>query len=83
MNEIRTCIHIAADGTITGRTPRSVPPGEHEVNIVLHSPYPPHPVPPDAAARINALQQKVARLPVLDPRSPDAILGYDENGLFG
>ena len=83
MNEIRTRIHIAADGTITGRAPHGVPPGEHEANIVLHPPYPPRPVPPDAAAEIIALQQKVTKLPVLDPRSPDEILGYDENGLFG
>lgn len=32
-------------------------------------------------ARIKALASDVRRLPVLDPRSADEILGYDENGL--
>jgi antitoxin VapB len=30
---------------------------------------------------IRRIQEEVARLPVLDDRSPDEILGYDENGL--
>lgn len=30
---------------------------------------------------IRRIQERVARLPVLDPRSPDEILGYDEHGL--
>ena len=30
---------------------------------------------------INAIVERIARLPVLDDRSPEAILGYDENGL--
>ena len=82
MHEIRTRIHIAADGTVTGRAPRGVPPGEHDANIVVRSNYSPRPIWPDAAAKIAALQRDVARFPVLDPRSPDIILGYDENGLF-
>lgn len=32
-------------------------------------------------AEIDAIVARVALLPVLDPRSPDEILGYDENGL--
>jgi antitoxin VapB len=32
-------------------------------------------------ARINAIVERVAKLPVLDDRSPEEILGYDENGL--
>lgn len=82
MNEIRTRIHIAADGTITGRAPRDVPPGDHEASIVLSPSFPPRPIPPDAAARIRALQRGLARLPVLDTRAPDEILGYDQDGLF-
>jgi antitoxin VapB len=31
--------------------------------------------------RILAIGAECAALPVLDPRSPDEILGYDENGL--
>jgi len=32
---------------------------------------------------IRKIQARVAALPVLDDRSPDEILGYDENGLPG
>jgi antitoxin VapB len=30
---------------------------------------------------LRAIRKRCARLPVLDPRSPDEILGYDEHGL--
>jgi antitoxin VapB len=30
---------------------------------------------------IRGIQERVAQLPVLDDRSPDEIVGYDENGL--
>lgn len=30
---------------------------------------------------VRHIQERVARLPVLDPRTPEEILGYDENGL--
>lgn len=33
------------------------------------------------AARIRRIQERIARLPVRDPRPPDEILGYDEHGL--
>lgn len=32
-------------------------------------------------AEINAIVEHASRLPVLDPRTPDEIIGYDENGL--
>ena len=32
-------------------------------------------------AVLHEVQAEIARLPVLDPRSPDEILGYDESGL--
>lgn len=32
-------------------------------------------------AEIRRIQEYVARLPVLDPRSAEEILGYDEHGL--
>jgi antitoxin VapB len=35
----------------------------------------------DYVERIMAIARKVAAMPVLDDRSPDEILGYDENGL--
>ena len=42
-------------------------------------------VSPEEQARrmevIRQIQEEVARLPVLDPRPADELLGYDENGL--
>jgi antitoxin VapB len=32
-------------------------------------------------ALTRRLQAEIAAMPVLDPRSPDELLGYDENGL--
>ena len=34
-----------------------------------------------ALAEIKEIQRRVAALPILDPSTPDEILGYDENGL--
>lgn len=34
-------------------------------------------------AEIQRIQVRLSRLPVLDPRSPDELLGYDERGLPG
>lgn len=36
---------------------------------------------PSISARLRKLQADVATLPVLDPRAPNEILGYDDNGL--
>ena len=36
---------------------------------------------PDFLEEVKALQERIASYPVLDPRSADEILGYDENGL--
>lgn len=36
---------------------------------------------PILSSQLEEILQRVDRLPVLDPRSPDEILGYDENGL--
>jgi antitoxin VapB len=36
---------------------------------------------PSLAAELVAIGRHCASLPVLDPRSSDEILGYDENGL--
>ncbi len=30
---------------------------------------------------VRRIQERLARLPVLDPRSPEAIVGYDEHGV--
>lgn len=34
------------------------------------------------AEEIARIQERVAQLPVLDPRSPDQLIGYDERGLL-
>jgi hypothetical protein len=81
VNVIRTRLHVAPDGTVTGHVPETVPPGDHDADIVLH---------PMAGAvdgaqvrvTIRALQEELARLPVVDARPADEILGYDETGLF-
>lgn len=40
---------------------------------------------PDAGeafvANLRRVQERVKAIPILDPRSPDEILGYDEHGL--
>jgi antitoxin VapB len=33
------------------------------------------------AAEVRRIQERLARLPVLDPRPADEILGYDDHGL--
>ncbi len=38
---------------------------------------------PRMSVRLRRLQSDVAKLPVLDPRAADEILGYDDNGLPG
>jgi len=38
---------------------------------------------PSLADRLHRIQTRVARLPVLDSRGPDEILGYDDAGLPG
>lgn len=81
MNVIRTRLHVGPDGAVTGHVPETVPQGEHEAEIVVQLIA----VRPDEAtarAIIRAVQDRLARLPVLDPRPTDEILGYDENGLF-
>jgi antitoxin VapB len=34
------------------------------------------------AEELDALAMEFATLPVLDPRTPDEIVGYDENGMW-
>jgi hypothetical protein len=80
MNVIHTRLHVAPDGTVTGHVPDTVPPGEHDADIVLH------PVvgavdESQVRVTIRALQEELARLPVLDARPADEIRGYDETGL--
>jgi antitoxin VapB len=34
------------------------------------------------AEQLDALAEEFSALPVLDPRTPDEIIGYDENGMW-
>jgi antitoxin VapB len=36
---------------------------------------------PRLREELRAIRERCAALPVLDPRDPDAILGYDEHGV--
>lgn len=80
MQQFNIRLHVTEDGRVSGEA-RGMPPGDHDVAIILRS-RGPHPAPEQALAAIHALQAELARLPVLDPREPDEILGYDETGLF-
>lgn len=83
MTTIKARIHVASDGTLTGRA-TSLPPGEHEAEIALV----------DSGkgtaksdvdtllTRVRAIQEEVARLPVLDGSSADEIIGYNKRGHF-
>jgi len=50
-----------------------------------HAPASPRTLSPEERARRRAIllehQEEMARLPELDPRSADEIIGYDEHGL--
>jgi antitoxin VapB len=37
--------------------------------------------PVDLLAKYRAVSERLSRLPILDPRSPDDIIGYDERGM--
>ena len=41
----------------------------------------PPPAPADRKAAMDAFFERVSRMPVLDPRSADEIIGYDSHGL--
>jgi hypothetical protein len=83
MITVKTRIRVAPDGTLAGRA-GGLPPGEHEAEIALIDPE------KGAArldadtllARVRAIQEEMAQLPVLDDRSPDEIIGYNERGHF-
>lgn len=38
---------------------------------------------PRLAERLREIRERCSRLPVLDPRRPDEILGYDDSGAPG
>lgn len=83
MTTIKTRICVAPDGTLTGRA-SGLPPGEHEAEIALLETVR-GAARPDAdalLARVRAIQEEMAQLPVLDRRNPDEIIGYNQRGHF-
>jgi len=81
MTRVKTRIRVEPDGTLTGEA-AGLPTGEHEAEISLIESA--EPAPQDDAdsllVRIRAIQEEMAQLPVLDKRSPDEIIGYNERG---
>ena len=84
MTTIKTRIRVGPDGSLSGRAP-GLPAGDHDAEIaVLEATSKPARL--DASrllGRIRAIQAEIAQLPVLDPRSPDEIIGYNEHGHLG
>jgi hypothetical protein len=81
MTTVKTRIRVASDGTLSGKA-TGLPVGDHDAEIVILDAGT-SPAGPGAAAllaRVQAIQAEVARLPVLDGRSPDEILGYNQRG---
>jgi len=78
---VKTRIRVDPDGTFTGRA-AGLPVGEHEAEIVLIEPAEPARDAATLLARVRAIQEELARLPVIDKRSPDEIIGYNDRGHF-
>jgi hypothetical protein len=83
MTTVKTRIHVEPDGTLTGQAV-GLPLGDYEAEITLvNTGNDGTQADADALiARVRAIQQEVAGLPVLDKRSPDEIIGYNEHGHF-
>ena len=83
MATVKTRIRIGADGSLSGQAV-GLPTGEHEAEISIKDGQR-QPVVSDVStliARIRAIQDEVARLPVRDNRDPDEIIGYNDRGHF-
>jgi hypothetical protein len=83
MTKVKTRVRIAPDGELTARA-AGLPPGEHDAEIVLLDapPLASQLDPNELLEKVRAIQAEVARLPVLDNRNPDEIIGYNERGHF-
>lgn len=83
MTIVKTRIHVGPDGTLSGKA-RGLPAGEHEAEIMLlpTSTRQAGPTAEQLLARVHAIQAEFAKLPVLDTRSAEEILGYNERGHF-
>jgi len=80
---IKTRIFVAADGKLSGTAP-GLPAGDHEAEITLldNGSVGDDCTVDELLRKVRAIQEKVARLPILDGRSPDEILGYNNRGHF-
>ena len=82
MTIVKAHIRIAPDGTLTGKA-TGLPAGEHDAEITLLAKSGKGRLDTSALlASVRQIQQEIARLPVLDNRSPDEIIGYNERGHF-
>ena len=82
MTVVKTHLRVAPDGTLSGRA-AGLPPGEHEAEITLLDAGAKQRRDPAALlAQVRAIQAEIARMPVLDDRTPDEIVGYDKLGHF-
>jgi hypothetical protein len=82
MTMIKTRIRVTPDGTLTGRA-HGLPPGEHDAEIIVSDAAPPPRFDTAALlAHVRAIQAEIAQLPILDPRSADEIIGYNDRGHF-
>jgi hypothetical protein len=83
MTRVKTRIRVTPDGMFTGRAP-GFPAGEHDAEITLLDDGESVATSPTETllARVRAIQAEVARLPVLDARDPDEIIGYNDRGHF-
>ena len=81
MTIIRTRIVVSPDGDISGKAPPGLPAGEHNADIAVGEGSGRLDL-AEVTARVRAIQDRVAALPVLDTRTDDEILGYNETGAF-
>jgi hypothetical protein len=62
--------------------PSGLPSGEHEAEIVVDISEADGLDANALLARVRAIQEDIARLPVFEHRSPDEIIGYNKHGHF-
>lgn len=70
MHAVRIRLHVAEDGTVTGHVPDGVPVGEHDAEVILPAPERKALAPAEMRETVRVLQDELARLPVLDSRTP-------------
>jgi hypothetical protein len=83
VNKVKTRILVGLDGNLSARTV-GLPAGEYEAEISLLDEELKHQTLDFDAllVRVRAIQAAVAQLPVLDGRSAEELIGYDESGHF-